>query len=168
MKKIACIGTRDISDDMRNKLELFGKMIVMRGYELHTGNAIGSDAAFAAGGNRLPQQVHLHLPWSSYNAGLINPQNVLHVAHSSAMATLAASCHPAYAACSQGTKKLLTRNASIVNAADVVVYFLNDSRPGGGGTGHGVRIASTLNKPLLQIKEEFSIEELYAKFFSME
>ena len=81
MKKIACIGTREISEEMRRKLSLFGKMIVMRGYELHTGNALGSDAAFAEGGNKLPGQVHLHLPWSSYNAGLINPSNVVHTSY---------------------------------------------------------------------------------------
>jgi hypothetical protein len=168
MKKIACIGTREISEEMRRKLSLFGKMIVMRGYELHTGNALGSDAAFAEGGNKLPGQVHLHLPWSSYNAGLINPSNVVHTSYSSALAELAAGCHPAWNACSQGTKKMLTRNASIVSVADIVVYHVDESKLGGGGTGHGVRIACNLKKPQLAITVDSTIEQIYEAFFKIE
>lgn len=168
MKKVACVGTREISDEMRRKLVLFGRMIVMRGYELHTGNALGSDAAFAEGGNKLPGQVHLHLPWSSYNADLIKPENVVRSSYSSAIADLAASCHPAWAACSQGTKKLLARNASIISSSDAVVYFVDESKLGGGGTGHSVRVASALNKPQLKLRSSDSIEELYAEFFKME
>lgn len=167
MAKIACIGTRNISTEVYNKLVSFGEMIVMRGHQLHTGNAIGSDAAFASGGNKLPQYVHLHLPWSGYNAEAINSGNIIYTSYLSSLSALASSHHPAWSACSQGTKKLLTRNASIVSSSDIVVYFVNDDAASG-GTAHGLRIAAALGRPQLRIKPDIFIERLYQEFFEME
>lgn len=147
--KIACVGSRDISEPVAALLRAIGAEIVGRDWELHSGNADGSDAAFAAGGNVRPELVHLHLPWPSYNADRIVAGNVLHNALDEQLMQLAKSAHPVWSHLGQGSKKLMTRNASIVQTSDVVVAFQKSE--GSGGTAHSLRIASALDRPVVRV-----------------
>jgi hypothetical protein len=45
----------------------------------------------------------------------------------------------------------MARNYGIIYKADKVIALLNHSKPGGGGTGQGVRIANFLNIPVLDL-----------------
>ena len=152
VSKIACIGSREISEPAAVLLRGIGAEIVRRGWELHSGNASGSDAAFAAGGNARPELVHLHLPWPSYNAEQVVPGNVLHNALDEQLMQLAKSAHPVWSHLRQGSKKLMTRNASIVQTSDVVVAFQKSE--GSGGTAHSLRIASALGRQIIRVQTD--------------
>lgn len=156
--KIACVGNRDISGQVAALLRGIGAEIVRRDWELHSGNANGSDAAFAAGGNSRPELVHLHLPWPSYNAEQIVAGNVLHDALSEQLMQLAKSAHPVWSHLGQGSKKLMTRNASIVQTSDVVVAFQKSE--GSGGTSHSLRIASALGRPVIRVRPDSTTETI--------
>jgi len=102
--KIGCVGSRDISEQVARLLQDIGKEIVARGWELHSGNANGSDYAFATGGNSKPELVHLHLPWASYNAEQVVAGNVLHNYVDEHLVGIAKAAHPAWSYLGQGTK----------------------------------------------------------------
>jgi hypothetical protein len=154
--KIACVGSRDISEQVARLLQGIGKEIVARGWELHSGNANGSDYAFATGGSGKPELVHLHLPWASYNAEQVVAGNVLHHHVNEQLVKIAKAAHPAWNYLGQGSKKLLTRNASIVLSSDVVVAF--QVSPGKGGTAHSIRVASDLSRPTILAQADSSPE----------
>lgn len=152
VSKIACVGSREISEAVAALLRSIGAEIVSRGWELHSGNANGSDAAFAIGGNARPELVHLHLPWSSYNAEQVVAGNVLHNALDEQLMQLAKSAHPVWSHLRQGSKKLMTRNASIVQTSHVVVAFQKSE--GSGGTAHSLRVASALGRPVIRVQPD--------------
>lgn len=154
--RIACIGSRDISEQIAALLRSIGAELVRRDWELHSGNANGSDYAFATGGNSRPELVHLHLPWPSYNAEQVVAGNVLHNALNEQLMQMAKSAHPAWFKLGQGSKKLMTRNASIVQTSDVVVAFQKSE--GSGGTAHSLRVASALGRPVIRVHADSTPE----------
>ena len=156
--KIACVGSRDISEQVARLLQNIGKEIVDRCWELHSGNANGSDYAFATGGNSKPELVHLHLPWASYNAEQVVTGNILHHYVDEHLVRVAKAAHPAWSYLGQGSKKLMARNASIILNSDVVVAF--QASPGKGGTAHSIRIASDLGRPTVLVQADSSTESV--------
>lgn len=148
--KVACIGSRDLSDVQLRFCETIGRLIVENGFELHSGNAPGADQAYARGGNQVnPEMVHLHLPWQSFRREAVVPGNHVYVYPFNALrfyVDIAAECHPKWQYLKEYARKLHTRNASILvpnqQNVDVCVAWPS-SRPGGGGTGQGMRIAKS-------------------------
>ena len=160
--RYACIGSRALSDDEIQRCHDLGRHLVQCGHEVHTGNAPGADQAFAAGGSSVdPSLVHLHLPWSTFEAQHIIEGNVVHNLndmHPDGLALyeqIAADHHPAWSRLSQGVRKLMMRNSSILlpppetRAVDVCIAF-----PGVplGGTGQGMRIAEYLHIRLINMR----------------
>lgn len=159
--KIACIGSRDISPETKENLVKIGKFIAFKGWTVVTGNALGSDAAFAEGANQVdPTKVWLHLPWWSYNKELIHPKNVIRPSDPS-WSELARKHHPVYDSLTQGAKKMMDRNAGIILDSSVVIAVLNHKKSGFGGTGHGWRVAGELNLPRLDLSKINNIEEVF-------
>ncbi len=150
-KAIACIGSRSLKTSEILECEEIGRAIAERGWELHTGNAQGADQAFARGANEVnPKLVHLHLPWFKYERDAIVSGNVVRTvedleAHELDFYTqLAEKYHPAWERLSQGVRKLMIRNGMIIlpcgcHSVDVTIA-LPSSKPGGGGTGQGMRM----------------------------
>lgn len=164
--KIACIGSRDISPEIEKKMEAIGEFIASKGWWLGSGNALGSDAAYARGANRIdPKRVILYLPWSTYNKELIVAGNRLCVETQPEWENLAARHHPRYPLLGQGVKAMMIRNAGIVRNADAVIAYLNRTKIGGGGTGHGWRIAEALGIPHLDVSLPRNMENAI-KFLS--
>lgn len=169
--RIACIGSRDISDETEKLLIEIGKFIAFKDWTIVSGNALGSDASYAKGANLVdPTKVWLHLPWPSYNSGLIVRGNVIRP-HNPQDSILAEKHHPAYPNLSQGVKKLMDRNAGILLDSDAVLAVLNPKKMGGGGTGHGWRIAGALGIPRLdlngqKLEDVFEFLEKYEKTIS--
>lgn len=164
-KKIACIGSRDIPPDVEAKMEAIGEYIAQRGWYLGSGNALGADAAYARGANRVdPSKVIIYLPFPSYNRELIVPGNHIVNDTQPEWERLAAQHHPRFPLLTRGAKAMMVRNAGIVRNADFVIAYLNRTKIGGGGTGHGWRIAGELGIPRLDISIpknlERAIEEL--------
>jgi len=151
--RVACIGSRELNAYQTSMCEKLGGWVVQCGHILDSGNAPGADQAFARGANQFrPDLVHLHLPWYKFERQAIHDDNVVHILddldepHLKLYRQIAEKHHPAFSRLSQGAKKLMTRNSSILLPPPV--YFTVDmclaipsAKRGGGGTGQGMRIA---------------------------
>jgi hypothetical protein len=163
MHHYACIGSRALTPEQLAICFTLGQWIVKRGHFVDSGNADGADGAFAAGGNTVdPTHVWLHLPWPKFNAHQITPGNRFRVleqippADQQWMHELAAKYHPNYTYLRQGAKKLHARNGMItysVQPREPVFSVLAwpSDKPGGGGTGQGIRIAEGEGIPLVRL-----------------
>lgn len=150
--KIACIGSRETTPELETKMEEIGAAIVSRGWYLGSGNARGSDAAYARGANRVdPTKVILYVVDARHNPQFIVKGNHVVTTTEREWERLAAQHHPGYLRMKPYVQGLMNRNAGIVRNADAVIAFLNRNATGFGGTGHGWRIAGTLEIPRLDI-----------------
>jgi len=155
MKRIACIGSRTINLDQEELFFQIGRFIVSGGDYISSGNALGSDQAFAKGGNSIkPENVIIYLPWKTYETYHLNPKNKICYEPKKEWFELTAPFHGGWNNLSQGVKRLMARNYGIVHRADKVIVFLNHKKQGGGGTGQGVRIAESLKIPVLDLKQQ--------------
>ena len=160
--RIACIGTREIVSDERRMLEEIGAWLVSMGYIISTGNALGSDQAFARGGNSVnPAAVELWLPWESYERAARVPGNVVHKSPQLWMHELSQLEHPAWDRLSQGARRLHARNAGIVKGCTLVVALPGLSRPG--GTGQGMRLAKRLGIPVRNLRDADDLKAVLDK-----
>jgi hypothetical protein len=156
MAKIAAIGTRELPAYQVPLLESAGMYYVQQGYEIHTGNAKGSDQAFAQGANCVdPSKVHLYLPWTGYEQRAILDGNILHFAHEASieLVRLAERCHPNWRRLPQEIRVLMVRNTMIVFGSSLVIAVPNRAKEGYGGTGHGMRVAIELDIPVWLVTE---------------
>jgi hypothetical protein len=125
---------------------------------LRTGNALGTDNAFAQGANQIDQElVHLFLPWKSYNRGQVMPRNKTWCVdadstYGTSLMRKAEELHPAWGRLGQGGQKLMARNGGIIQGdtpsapcVDLVLALPSLGKPGGGGTGQGIRWAESLD-----------------------
>lgn len=156
--RVACIGSRDLNRDQVAQCQKIGALIVANGFELHSGNALGADQAFASGANQEhPDLVHLHLPWASYERKAVRPENHVYVYPFGNMkfyVDVAADAHPNWNNLKSAVRKLHARNSSILipdqKEVDVCIAWPS-SRPGGGGTGQGMRIATARGINLIDL-----------------
>lgn len=152
--RFACIGSREISDEMNEIMERVGYYLAQIGDYIASGNALGSDAAYARGANRSdPTRVILYLPWASYNAELIVKGNHTTIETRPAWEAVARKHHPIFDQLKRGAKAMMIRNAGILSKADACVAFLNKNKSGGGGTGHGWRIAGEMGIPRIDLSD---------------
>lgn len=153
--RIACIGSREITLEQSELFAQIGEYIVSQGWYLSSGNADGSDSAFAKGANKIkPENVILYLPWQSYNIQHINPKNRILGSPFPEWEDLTKPFHGAWDKLSQGGRKLMARNYGIIHRADKVIALLNHSKPGFGGTGQAWRIAESLKIPKLDLNDQ--------------
>lgn len=152
MVRVACIGRRDIPERSVLFIEQIGEYIAGMGGCVVTGNAIGSDASFAAGANKQDStKVKLFMPWPSYNSEFIVAGNEVITEHEDEWSGLAARHHPAYEKLTQGVRKLMDRNAGIILNSDITIAVLNHEKKDGGGTAHGFRASLSLKHPSMDI-----------------
>lgn len=155
--KIACIGTRELRGDEARLLESLGRMIVEAGHEVVSGNALGADQAYARGANAVgPSKVRLFLPWATYEVDAVRPGNIVTVVKDDRYFETAAAAHPAWHRLSSGVHSLLARNAMIIEASRLVVALPDEGKRGGGGTGHGMRMAATRGTPVVNLCRGFA------------
>ena len=159
---VACIGRRQITPEQRDSLEMIGAWVLEAGFLLSTGNAPGSDQAFARGANRIdPHRVVLHLPWPRFESDSICKGNrVLVAGECRKYASVAETHHPAWSRLSQGARKLMTRNVSIVDSVVAVIALPNPERAGDGGTGQGMRVARAAGIPVIDLARRLNLELL--------
>lgn len=158
--RIAGIGSRDLDQSQKAICRKLGLWIAICGHDLYSGNAEGADYAFAEGANSLDEaKVHLMLPWARFNPGQIRPGNQvltidqLRPDEYDWYLSLVRQYHPSQRL-SQGALKLHLRNGMIVapraGRVDLVLAWPSQ-RPGGGGTGQGMRIAEGLGIRLIDL-----------------
>lgn len=149
---IACIGTRNPTQEMREHCVKMGAWIVKCGGQVHSGNAEGIDFAFAEGGNSVdPTQVFLHLPWKGFNDHQIHPKNRMVLPpYPEWMHDLTIRLHPRGPYLSRGPLALHTRNVAIVHLTNLCLAAPSDKK-GGGGTGQGMRVAEDQGIELINL-----------------
>jgi len=150
--RVACIGSRQISESEEKAFVTIGSYLAECGHTVVTGNALGSDQAFARGGNNCtPKRVELCLPWKSYEQQAWVAGNMVRVVGEETDSkytkyyAIADLHHPAWKHLKSSVRRLMARNAMIVLEANMVIARLNWNKTGGGGTGHGWRIAESLD-----------------------
>ncbi len=161
--RVACIGSREISEEKELLLYKIGAYIASKGWWLSSGCARGADEFWAKGANSVdPTRVVLYLPWLSYNEELIIEGNWVSAEHKQGWEEIAKKHHGAWDKLKQGGKKMMLRNTGIIEKANVCLAVLNHSKPGFGGTGNAWRIADSMGIPKLDVSADLSYEEICA------
>lgn len=174
MKRVVCIGRRDVAQSDVGYLESIGMRTVEGGDLLISGNGRGSDQMYALGGNRVnAEMVELCLPWPKFEErwiakdpdpshgpdwrgrGLVGGNRIRLASQATFQHVQLANwfCLADLSRLSQGTQKLMVRNAMMLIAedgskSDVVLANPNMRARGWGGTGHTMRMAGYLNIPV--------------------
>lgn len=166
--KIACIGSRRLTEEELNFCESVGRRLVELGFYIGTGNAIGADQAYARGGNSInPSRVVLYLPWETYEQDAIVLGNrIRRPPHESWMEDAAKELHPAWDRVTRGGRALHTRNIAIVHGAPLCFAW---PKPGGRtqGSRMGMQYAEKQNIPLLELSKPY-VREQVAKVLDIE
>lgn len=153
--KIACVGPRRITREQAAFAERVGRFLVSSGFGLASGNAVGSDQAFAKGGNSIdPKMVCLYLPWEGYNPQFVHKDNQVIVEVSERLlewAEIAVKCHPKPHSLDATSRMLLTRTSGILQDANQCLLGGPPRDDERGGTAHAVRVATFLKIPVLDI-----------------
>jgi len=149
----AGIGSRETPGDTLGLMRVIAKMLDENGYTLRSGGALGADRAFEEGavGRNAPE---LYLPWDGYN-GKRNRTKITQDALEKAE-EIAARYHPAWHNCSQGARKMHTRNVLIVLGPDLTswskfVVCWTPKGKAGGGTGEAIRVAQAADIPVFDL-----------------
>lgn len=151
--RVAIVGVaHNLSEKNEILLQRIGQFCAFKGWNVVSGNATGADYAGASGANKInPAAVILYLPWKTYNKEQFVEGNQIHVKLEPEWSVIAKRHHPKYDVLTQGVKKFMDRNAAIMLNSDIVVAAPNWQKIGGGGTGHGLRIATELNHPIFDV-----------------
>lgn len=164
MKLYAGIGSRQAPPEILKIMRHVGQLMAENDWILRSGAAIGSDAAFEKGCDKINGPKEIFLPWKGYNRHL----SPLHLDCPPCKAVkenayaLAEKYHPAWDKVSGGAKRLIARNGFQVLGSDlqtpvqlIVCWTPYVWRPGvkAGGTAQALRIAHDRNIPILNLKK---------------
>lgn len=172
-KGAAFIGSREISIVPEHILSLYKRAVVAAieaGYTIITGAAEGCDQFAAETALNCGGEVLLLLPWSLYEKPWWSLQMIQHPGRISihkydetqqtSWRDSVKEHHPNWQKLSQGAYKLHARNYGIVDTSKIVVAVSNLSKPGGGGTGQGIRIAKAQGKKVWDLSQEADFDRL--------
>jgi hypothetical protein len=164
-KRVACIGSREITKHQSKILQGIGYVLATKGFVISSGNAIGSDQSYAKGANKIdPNLVELHQAWRKYEKQAIVDGNKVILYEKDYMIPefIMSESKRFYGdwfdKMSSGVRRLMIRNIGIVNDSLFVIAVLNPDKKSGGGIGNGVRYAKDIGIPIL------SLNETYKKF----
>lgn len=173
----AGIGSRDTPDNVLLQMEGIAKILKDMGWVLRSGHADGADMAFESGSQG---QNQIWLPWKGFNYDSLLSKAMPKTGHYSIQANwkadqIAAAFHPNWNACSEGAKKLHTRNVYQVlgpglgvvqqdTVSKVVICWTKDGKASG-GTGQAIRIAEGTGIPVINLQHADAMEQL-EKFFN--
>jgi hypothetical protein len=164
MKFYAGIGSRSLPDKAVVQLMAISAWLASAGWGLRTGGASGADYAFWKGAGEAGGHGELHLPWLRFNQHLtvISARRSSwkrRIFHDNRHLAISAEYHPRWSGLSQGVRRLMGRNASIILGSNpddksgwskMVVCYTRDGQASG-GTGHGIRIAQGFGIPVFNI-----------------
>ena len=153
-KIITIIGSRETPKPALDMLRKIAAYCASHGIVVRSGKAGGADAAAALGCedalkyNKLNATPEMYIPWPKFGNELVRNWDSVQGSNSAAE-TIAESIHPAWSKCSQGARKLHTRNVCQIlghdlnTPSDVVLYWCKER--GGQPTG-GTSTAVNLGK----------------------
>lgn len=160
------IGSRETPSEVLHLMKQIGCMMAQYDWVLRSGHAPGADQAFEYGalvaqaGTRLPAKMEIYLPWRGFegapaSSSYITPSEHCVDTYPEAL-RVAAGFHPAWGRCTDGAKKLHTRNVYQVSGRDLnskselIICWTKDGARSG-GTGQALRIASYLDIPIFDL-----------------
>jgi len=158
-----CVGTRNDLDDTRIKVvTLVGLYLAKCGKNIHSGNAIGCDQIYAIGANAVdPSLVWLYLTSPKHNVeAVVSGNHLVYESDHPEWVEIARKYHGGYDNLSSNVQKLFNRNAGIVLNSEVIIAMANRTKKWGGGTGHDIRIAKGLGKPVIDLNDEQTSKEI--------
>ncbi len=166
------IGSRQTPDSILNTMYRIGQIQAARGYILRSGHADGADIAFEKGCIEGNGAKEIFLPWKMFNYNRHPPfGNGYHCGYTyekEAM-EIASRFHPAWNRCSDGAKKMHTRNVYQILGLNletptngVVCWTPNGS--GSGGTGQAIRIAKAYEIPVFDLGDFNTLQKIESHY----
>lgn len=155
------IGSRETPEDILTLMAQIAAYLAKDGWTLRSGHAPGADQAFELGAKHMNGAMEIYLPWKGFEGAplkLVDPRYMSRFpADVEEEATRVAEMfHPAWDKCSQGAKKLHTRNVyqiagqDLLTASNFIVCWTKDGKRGG-GTGQALRMAEYLEIPIFDL-----------------
>ncbi len=160
------IGSRETPPDKLQIMRNIGYTLAKYGWLLRSGHAPGADQAFEYGAKnaastRTTPGLEIFLPWPHFEeAPERDPQYITPSIHCldtyEQAVNIASHFHPAWNRCTDGAKKLHTRNVYQVAGRDLntatnfIVCWTKDGKREG-GTGQALRMASYLEIPIFDL-----------------
>lgn len=145
----AGIGSRETPQETLDVFYKIGAYLAQEGWTLRSGGAKGADHYFEIGCDSVKGDKEIYIPWKGFEN---NPSQLYKSDPKVALEArkIAESIHPNWDRCSEGAKKMHTRNVHQILGKDlntptdlVICYTKNGS--GSGGTGQALRIAQEHN-----------------------
>jgi hypothetical protein len=159
-KIYAGIGSRETPEDVLEKMILIGHNLGYHGWRLRSGHAPGADKAFEVGCKMVGGDMEIYLPWDGFEGAKVDDEQYFSGFHSVVIeiqaTQVAAHFHPNWEACSQGARKMHTRNVQQVfgrdlkTPVDLVICWTKGGKRGG-GTGQALRIAEHYKIPIFDL-----------------
>lgn len=162
------VGSQKTPGTMQATMRSIGRSLVANGYMLRSGHADGADKAFEASVGLTQKEIYL--PWVGFNGARIGSMG--HIVLSDLPEPIQAHAyqiaeeyHPNWGACSDGAKKLLTRDvlevlgSTLDNPSQFVVCWTPNGS-GSGGTGQAIRIANGYSIPVFDLGSTTGFDKL--------
>lgn len=171
----AGIGSRSTPPDVRQRIRKLAAALAEEGFTLRSGNADGADWAFQTGAGQIEGNVHIFLPWQTYNGGCIafGPNTKWYLRPSQDAIAMAGTMHPAWHLCERPVRALHGCNMHIVLGPNLSkpVEFVVCWTPDGaeyeqevtrttGGTGMGIRVADRNDIPVFNLYHPEALVDL--------
>ena len=148
VKIITIIGSRETPPDILARMRRIAKYCARNGIVVRSGKAGGADAAAIYGcmdadfDGYITQSAtpEMYIPWSGFGEGGMTNKWDINLGDSLEAEAIAKSIHPAWERCSQGAKRLHSRNVGQIlgrdlnTPTDLVLYWCKEKfgKPTGG------------------------------------
>lgn len=159
-KIYAGIGSRETPKDILDRMMVIGHTLGFNGWRLRSGHAPGADQAFEIGCKMVGGDMEIYLPWNGFEGKSHDGKQYFTGFKTTEFEVkamqVAAHFHPNWSACSDGARKMHTRNVQQVfgrdldKPVDLVICWTKGGKRGG-GTGQALRIAEHYQIPIFDL-----------------
>lgn len=158
IKYFTVVGHRDIPQDRYNLLKAMSKGLSLAGYVGRSGSSDGADKAGELGAYGHPFESYL--PWSGFNGYYEDDRHIItpELENYQDARLIAASIHPAWDNCSEGVRKMHTRNVyqvlgkTLDTPSDLMICYAKPTKTGvAGGTNTAYQLALRWGVPIINI-----------------
>lgn len=151
----AGIGARETPHEIIALMRGIAFMLADRGYTLRSGGAGGADQAFEYA-TPIMVKMEIFLPWPGFNGK--HDTLKLNESELARAKSIAEKYHPNWIACTEGAKKMHTRNVMQMlgrrcDAASAFVVCWTKDGKASGGTGQAIRIAEGNKIPVYNLHD---------------
>lgn len=152
--KYAGIGPRKTPFDVCEGIVDVARQLDVQGWIVRSGHAEGSDQAWEMG--HVPASREIYLPWDGFNGASPDGRSYAISPNTEQLEQVARMAHPAWDRLTNGGRKLMMRNVSIILGHELddpvkfVAYWTLEKVPQG-GTGNAVRLASLYGIPSFNV-----------------